>query len=545
MINLLDFQKQAVTDMQQLIKNRVPVELQLSYAKDIIMTRHFLLKNATLALDMGLGKTFISLEFLKHEIINNPTHPNLILVPHSLSIQWNNETNKFFDDKFLKQYVYRINSISNCGGSYNFRQRLPVIFNTYKIVIINMNTIRLYYEIKEIIKNTQFNIIIVDEEWPDLEMNTLNYEFSWFLSATCSKLKYSINLKDELTLIENYLTKNSSIIQSTNYQNSFPKYTVNSHEITFKTFTDKLLGHEFETLHLISASSQVDFLKEKVTFIQQEIKRLNELKDNIRLHDQYKLQSYINTLNELQKRDINNMCIICYENYSDTIKKVPLDCCKQDICNACLANLCTLNIKSCPHCRIGTIKQTIQQLGNLLTPISTPGSFEIEFLKLINTLQGKTIIVYYRKSEDTFSDMIVNKLRLHIQTTDNTQQQQPLQLYGNSHQIASIVRKFEANGRFLIVNAYFFNFGFNFQFVDNLVIVNHITETVALTQIEGRCLRLGRNKPLNKYIFRAHNHTSTHTLDTSFSSAEPYSPRLEFDGSTYFLDSELEHAYSD
>jgi hypothetical protein len=182
--------------------------------------------------------------------------------------------------------------------------------------------------------------------------------------------------------------------------------------------------------------------------------------------------------------------------YNEKNKKICLECCKQSICSTCFNHLIKDNLH-CPNCR-GDLSNTQSNLGDLISNIyiSNASSFDFQFRNLLQTIKNKTIIVYYRPTLDDLSMNVVKNIGNYLKRP-------PLVIKGNSQCIKITMNKFknDINENFLLVNAYFFNYGLNLQFVENLIIVNQIDDDNISQQIDGRLLRYGRLRPLNKYNF--------------------------------------------
>lgn len=318
------------------------------------------------------------------------------------------------------------------------------------------------------------------------------------------------------------------------------EFGVNEHVVLFKAppRTGDMTSTGDNVFNLLSGTSQIDLLNAKIATLKKTIedidrkveqsekdkkeKEKDKDKDKDWQKNEDRRQVYIKSLMEsrakasglletIQRRDINNMCPVCYENFSHEHKKIYLPCCHNTMCHSCIIALGAGF--TCPMCRSPSLGQILEELKSLRNAPGTSEcgadaggagsklmSFALEFARLMKRLEGKSLIVYEHRIDDTDlrGDHVLDELLKGFERP-------PVVLRGNNAAITATLTRFQndPNERFMLINSVYFNFGLNLQFVDNLVVLNTITSQKQSEQIIGRLLRLGRKKDVEKYVFKA------------------------------------------
>lgn len=188
-----------------------------NYQKDTIKDMEKIEMNGTggmLHLEMGLGKTLISLDY-----INNKKGLNLILCSKTLLINWKNEIHKFFSEE---DYVYNniilhkdvVGSLAN-----NITEEELV---KYSVVLLSYSTLMTLYSYgtgPQVVFDIVWDRVIADESHAFANQKTLynqvvhlKKKYCWTLSGTPIRNKYE-DLINQIYFVRQIYNKETNKIE--------------------------------------------------------------------------------------------------------------------------------------------------------------------------------------------------------------------------------------------------------------------------------------------------------------------------------------------
>lgn len=266
-----------------------------------------------------------------------------------------------------------------------------------------------------------------------------------------------------------------------------------------------------EKRYLLKASEPHDVFPELYGKIEPRNKKNINLRD-IRAHVnnlEADVVRHSRELAELNKRDFDNMCPVCFSQYGNALelnnqqtgvyKCIYLPCCKTGLCHVCVATLARSGEFKCPNCRANSWHSIAQETKALIATISTTKKKPLQNLLceltiLLGRLKGKSLVVYETENS-TFAAKDVLKCCKDT-TLDLTI------LDGTATTITNKLARFRTlattENALLLMNAHYFWAGFNLEFVNNLVILSKLSN---YNQIIGRVDRIGRTHDVDVYTF--------------------------------------------
>ena len=521
-------QEEALVQMEHIEQDHLKLTLTTGDGELVSETR-IDYETGTLQLEMGTGKTFVVLEYIRRLI--SPGGPNwhfLVIIPHLLIGQWSREVHRFYTKEFTEKYCLVART------RLDLNSEIP---KDKRIFFVNANLLKATgCEFHEQFKQYNYKTIFMDEEiyykllrepqtW-DYYDNTkkrsiFTTEFVWLISAT--KTLAPRRTYNARALIDNLNVQMTmkSIVQNTS---SSLDFVVEEYTRPFLSCHLKVNGLIDSLYDLLSLSGQKDYLRAKIFLLENDIEKrsrdVERCESEISQHPN--IVKYITNLKSeadllrariesdrkliilLKSKEADDSCPVCLEYYVGNGAKMFLPCCKGSVCNDCLRDLithCDYKYK-CPLCRNSDLEQLVTEnklLGGVGETVTREYMcFSVEFKKLLGELTGKSVIVYENNSSDSAmaSDMVREEIQSHFSRP-------PLVIGGNNFSIEKTVRTFEfdPDENFLLLKSTF-NYGLNLQFADNVVFLTFVNDTVAFKQILGRLLRLGRTKVLKKYFFK-------------------------------------------
>lgn len=504
----------------------------------------------TLSLNMGSGKTFIVLEYIRRHIEINPEWKFLIVLPHLLIGQWIKEACRYYTPEFVQEYCLFARKKSNVkidGGKC--------------IYFVTVNILRKDPALHLLFKRIHYKTIFFDEELypkilpPPVPNNNFrfNYEnthckdrsifsadFVWLISATRKLAPRALHHIGSAVSykIEQYI-REKSIVSDSMTNNTVP-LDIPVEEYTIEYVSNLSNGYDslrdrglMDGLYdILTRNGQKDYLRAKIITLQKDvIKRELTIKEQVEMLNEDGLAARSSTdrlrpstvqmmiknvdllkimvegdkklIKLLQSKEQDDSCPVCLEDYLCDRSKLFLPCCKNSVCDSCLRSVIRVGGFKCPLCRNENFALLVHE--HKLMSVSSDvveekqyRSFSVEFTYLLNTLVGKSIIVYENIGEDRdlSCDRVKEEIQLHFSRP-------PLVLGGNNYAIEKTIEVFknDPTENFLLLKSTF-NYGLNLQFADNVVFLNSVRDQIAFKQILGRLLRLGRSKVLKKFFFK-------------------------------------------
>jgi hypothetical protein len=452
---------------------------------------------------------------------------NIILVPHSLTSQWD----EAFSHSKLKYYVITkrkdIDYLEFDDYIEDICEALVVnedqCLQYYDAIICSANMFSDYFDK---FKNTKYSRIIIDEVLQIKLPSDFNWccNFAWFVTATPSGLSHVRRhyIKELIGGVSNYHTL-LSIKNNDDYVNDSMKLP----DIIFKKimcFTPKelLAVKEFisaEIINMINGNN-----------IQEALKRLNcniDTNDNIfniltkrtkiEIEDEEAKLEYITKRNyvdpKLKEDNIKSCedkikrlkdklksikeridsfsednCPICF---TDDNKPCIVSCCNNIICLKCLVNVHNV----CPFCRKNVSTNMMNILDNTLKKnISIKEDKKKEKLKnkidnLIEIIKNKKKgrFLVFSSYDETFNDIITEFKKNNISYST---------ILGSMAHINNVINDFSSNKiDVVMMNAKHYGSGLNLQMATDIVLYHEMPKELEI-QVIGRAQRLGRKESL-------------------------------------------------
>lgn len=537
-IELYPHQINAVKCMRQQEMHSVTVNLSTSLSSDgeqiIIPSR-----NGTLGLGFGHGKTFTVLHYIETRLREDDSQLFLVLVPYSLIGQWLTETRRYYSKEFIEKYCL----LAHVGKSLD--NRPEEFINSRRVFIVNSSLfksfghvrenasekrkeyVRLCMKRRQVFFSKMYATIFMDEEekyvcFNSESENSLSlFNFVWLLSATKSYGVYPWHTSNS----DSVYGKITQMLAENNHVNDFQVDFIPQHLFSFKKYYIKfsnplknVVPKEIaNVIQLMSSANQTDWLNAKMQSLENDIANYREKLSKYEQKQQdenlqqdakiAKITLKINQAQELYNRikernRLETVCPICLDDF---IKRICLPCCLKSICLGCLKSIWTPGHNlCCPMCRqVNSSSQFLNELRELLKQNNVAVAEKLpsfmtkykELMYFLKNKQQKTLIVYEGNIQvkDPLDDL------LGIYNNDDDNEQKPIILKGNNQAINHQLNQFKNKNNIMYMNALYFNYGMNLEFVDNLVLLNGIRQK---DQILGRVQRPGRRTELNFFIFK-------------------------------------------
>jgi hypothetical protein len=452
---------------------------------------------------------------------------NLILVPHSLTSQWDDA----FSQSKLKYYVITkrkdIDYLEFDDYIEDICEALVVnedqCLQYYDVIICSANMFSDYFEK---FKNSKYSRIIIDEVLQIKLPADFNWccNFAWFVTATPSGLGHvrrhyikeliggmasyhnllsiknndefvneSMKLPDiiykkivcltpkELLIVKDFIPADViNMINANNIQEALKKLNCNidTNDNIFNILTKRTkidIEDEQAKLEYITKKNYVDqkLKEESIKSSEDKIKKLKE-----------KLQNIKNRIDSFSE----DACPICFTNDN---KPVVVSCCNNIVCLKCLVNVKNL----CPFCRTNITTDKMNILDNNFKNKKKDKEDKKEKLKnkvenLIDiiTSNKKGRYLVFSAYDETFGDGITNEFAKHNITYST--------ILGSVAHINNVINDF-STGKINVVmmNAKHYGSGLNLQMATDVILYHEMAKELE-TQVIGRAQRLGRNEPL-------------------------------------------------
>ena len=459
---------------------------------------------------------------------------NLILVPHSLTSQWE----EAFGHSKLKYYV-----ISK-RKDIDYLEFDDYIDDVCEACVINEDQCLQYYDaivcsanmfsdFFEKFKHTKYSRIIIDEVIQIKLPSDFNWccNFAWFVTATPSGLSYirrhyikeliggmasyhhllsiknndefvdkSMKLPDitykkikcltpkELLIVKDFIpTEIINMINGNNIQEALKKLNCNIDTtdniyiiLTKRTQID--IDDENAKLEYIKKKNYVDVKvrDDNIKSSEERIKKLSERLKNIK-----------DKINSFKDDD----CPICFENSN---KPVIVSCCNNMVCLKCLVKVKNF----CPFCKIQITTDKMNILDNSIKNVVKKDKKEDKLKNKIENLinliksnmKGKYLV--FSSYDETFNDIIkeFDKNKVTYST-----------ILGSVSHINNVIEDF-TNGTINVVmmNAKHYGSGLNLQMATDVIIYHEMAKELEI-QVIGRAQRLGRSASLNVHYLLHEN----------------------------------------
>jgi len=451
---------------------------------------------------------------------------NLILVPHSLTTQWNDA----FKHSTLKYYVITKRK------DIDYLEFADYIEDIFKAGVINTDQCLQHYDVIvcsanmfsdyfEKFKAVKYSRIIIDEVLQIKLPPDFNWccNFAWFITATPSGLtsvrrhyikelingsiqhhhlltiknnddyvSQSMKLPDiiykkikcltpkELLVIKDFISKDIiNMINGNNVQEALKKLNCNidTNDNIYNIITKRTTNDIEDEKAKLEYINRVNYQDPKVK--EEAIKKSTE-----------KIASLKERLKNIKERIENfsqDNCPICFENDN---KPVIVSCCNNIICLKCLVNLKNL----CPFCRIQITTDKMNILDNTFKktnskPVKDEDKLKDKIVNLINLIKEKKNgrFLVFSAYDETFNSIV---------TQFNANKITHSTILGSVSHINNVINDF-TNGRINVVmmNAQHYGSGLNLQMATDIVIYHEMVKELE-TQVIGRAQRLGRSEPL-------------------------------------------------
>ena len=458
------------------------------------------------------------------EPINNITesyHGSLILVPHTLLHQWENNI------KLTHLKYYKIHSKKTLEAFSN---------EEYKSSDIVLLSSTFAYKAYDVIKTKNWDRFVIDEPQQIVKecqlVTRLTTLFTWLLCATpesiirtpaprsvfkqifarnlhsfniCLRnnseyIKQSISLPQIITNIVECLTP----VVLRHLSDSIPKEVFNLMNAGCQNEALRILGCKSNTIENISETI-IDKIKEKIqdidatiTYTESRPNVLNkEDKINKLLSKRNKELTKINGIRErLENIRKDNNCNICFDECD---KPVTTPCCQHLFCLSCIINSYKYK-PTCPYCREPF---QLQNIYNITDKANTSENDtvsidrkprKIEALEnILNTQDESKRYLVFSSYSESFEEIKKYFIEKDIKLTI---------LKGSSNRIKKILREYE-NGeiKVILLNSSNFGAGLNIQMTSDLIIYHKIDNQLE-KQVIGRAQRCGRTCPLNVHYLK-------------------------------------------
>jgi len=478
---------------------------------------------------------------------------NLILVPHSLTTQWNDA----FKNSSLKYYVIT----KRKDIEYlEFDDHIDDILETglieedqclqyYDVIICSANMFADYFHK---FRTTKYSRIIIDEVLQIKLPADFNWccNFAWFVTATPTGLQgirrhyikeliggivqyhhlltiknnddfvdQSMRLPDiiykeircltpkELLIVKDLISKDIiNMINGNNIQEALKKLNCNidTNDNIFNILTKRtnidIKDEEAKLKYVSTVHYQDEKLKEEA--IKKSEEKIKNLRDRLK------------TIKERIDNFSNDNCPICYENDN---KPVIVSCCNNIICLKCIVNVKNM----CPFCRTQITTDKMNILDNDFKSKSMKEEkksiLKDKIVNLIELIKGnkKGKFLVFSAYDETFNDIIKEFIKHDI--TYST-------ILGAVSHINNVINDF-TNGKINVVmmNAKHYGSGLNLQMATDIVLYHEMPKELE-TQVIGRAQRLGRKESLNVHYLLHENEKCNSSKNLSYTNADYETP---------------------
>lgn len=400
----------------------------------------------------------------------------IIFVPKLLIKQWANEIASYFGMKFFRNHIFPCLNIND----YNYIQsqmsnnKFMIILSSFSFVnkfnpnkfffvfkdeLLHLNKKIVFNEHRNMEPKSYYTWAIVNNSYnyekygdfiisPYNALQNINLELKRFFDNSDIIIKYNIfklpqywrhyieYSKDEMNYT-NDIVRNYYINRINEYQNKIKLTQVNFQSATNGVFKNFLEG----------------VLKTEKTMMTRLENELNHIYEG------------------------KNECIICYCKIES--RYYIFECCHKSICLGCLQKI---NIEKCPHC------QQSMTLKRFLDYMRGDNTFNWKLYKLINDVPGneKILIVYGNNAfkPDYLQKIIESNMNIGSKTKN---------IY------SSIMQFREENNRFCTIDKSIMDLGFDFSFVNYMIILDEICP-VSIVPIIGKCYRYPRSEIMHVYF---------------------------------------------
>jgi len=452
---------------------------------------------------------------------------NLILVPHSLTTQWDDS----FSKSKLKYYIISkrkdIDYLEFDDYIEDICEALVVnkdqCLQHYDAIICSANMFADYFEK---FKNTKYSRIIIDEVLQIKLPADFNWccNFAWFVTATPSGLSYVRRhyIKELIGGMASYHTL-LSIKNNDEYVNQSMKLPdIIYKKIMCLTPKELMIIKDFipsEVINMINGNNIQEALKKlncnidtndnifniltkrtnieiedeqaKLEYITKKNYNDPKLKeDNIKISEEKikKLKEKLKTIKERIDSFSEDDCPICYTNDN---KPVIVSCCNNIICLKCLVKL----KNKCSFCQSQVTTDKMNILDNDFKNKIKDKEEKKEKLK--NKIENLIEIITSKKNgkflvfsayDETFGDGVINEFTKHKITYST--------ILGSVSHINNVINDF-STGKINVVmmNAKHYGSGLNLQMATDVILYHEMPKELE-TQVIGRAQRLGRDGSL-------------------------------------------------
>jgi hypothetical protein len=470
---------------------------------------------------------------------------NLILVPHSLTTQWNDA----FKQSSLKYYVITKRK------DIDYLEFSDYIEDIFKAGVINNDQCLQYYDVIicsanmfsdyfEKFKSVKYSRIIIDEVLQIKLPPDFNWccNFAWFITATPSGLtsirrhyikelingsvqhhhlltiknnddyvSQSMKLPDiiykkikcltpkELLIIKDFISKDIiNMINGNNIQEALKKLNCNidTNDNIYNILTKQTNNDINDEVAKLEYVQRVNYVDQK-------------LKDEAIKKSTDKIASLRERLKNIKQRIDNfsqDNCPICFENDN---KPVIVSCCNNIICLKCIVNVKNI----CPFCRIQITTDKMNILDNSFKKSTTKEKVEEKLkdkiVNLINLIKekkkGKFLV--FSAYDQTFNAIITQLNSNNIIHST---------ILGSVSHINNVINDF-TSGKINVVmmNAQHYGSGLNLQMATDIIIYHEMPKELE-TQVIGRAQRLGRSEPLIVHYLLHENEKCNSSKDLSY-----------------------------
>jgi len=452
---------------------------------------------------------------------------NLILVPHSLTTQWDDS----FSKSKLKYYIISkrkdIDYLEFDDYIEDICEALVVnkdqCLQHYDAIICSANMFADYFDK---FKNTKYSRIIIDEVLQIKLPADFNWccNFAWFVTATPSGLSYVRRhyIKELIGGMASYHTL-LSIKNNDEYVNQSMKLPdIIYKKIMCLTPKELMIIKDFipsEVINMINGNNIQEALKKlncnidtndnifniltkrtnieiedeqaKLEYITKKNYNDPKLKeDNIKISEEKikKLKEKLKTIKERIDSFSEDDCPICYTNDN---KPVIVSCCNNIICLKCLVKL----KNKCSFCQSQVTTDKMNILDNDFKNKIKDKEEKKEKLK--NKIENLIEIITSKKNgkflvfsayDETFGDGVINEFTKHKITYST--------ILGSVSHINNVINDF-SSGKINVVmmNAKHYGSGLNLQMATDVILYHEMPKELE-TQVIGRAQRLGRDGSL-------------------------------------------------
>jgi hypothetical protein len=474
---------------------------------------------------------------------------NLILVPHSLTSQWD----EAFSKSTLKYYIISkrkdIDYLEFDDYIDDVCEALVInedqCLQYYDAIVCSANMFSDYYDK---FKNTKYSRIIIDEVIQIKLPSDFNWccNFAWFVTATPSGLHYvrrhyikeliggmasyhhllSIKNNDEyvndsmklpnivykkikcltpkeLLIIKDFIpTEIINMINGNNIQEALKRLNCNidTTDNIYSIITKRT------KLDIDDEVAKLEYIQKK-NYVDAELK-----KENIKTSEDKikKLQTRLKDIKERIESFKDDNCPICFDNSN---KPVIVSCCNNMVCLKCLVNVKNL----CPFCRIVITTDKMNILDNTIKNKPKEDKKEDKLKNKIENLinliksnmKGKYLV--FSSYDETFNDIIKEFVKNKIKYST---------ILGSVSHINNVIDDFtDGIINVVMMNAKHYGSGLNLQMATDVVLYHEMPKELE-TQVIGRAQRLGRTSSLNVHYLLHENEKCNSESGLSYEPAD-------------------------